>query len=236
MIWEGEEQIFMLIIAVILAIILGIVQFFDEYIIQSCGSYYVHVLSFSAGISTTYLFLHLVPKFSLTVVETGELFFLTLLVGFIFIHLVEKYIYQHNTDDIIDRSLEHMNQSISSFYHIILGFVIFDFAQQGLIDTVLLFIPILIFTAVSTLPLRRHSTSLIKFFGSQSTLVGVILAFAFFDVIQGTFQLVFLGFVIGGLLFSVIRHSIPQGKEGKPLFFIIGVIVYTPIVLFILFL
>ena len=226
----------MLILAITLAVVLGIVQFFDEYIIQNSGRYYVHVLSFSAGISVTYIFLHLFPHFSQTVIETTELLFLSLLFGFIFIHLVEKYIYQHSSDETIDNQLEHVNQSTSVFYHVILGFVIFDFAEQGVIEALLLFVPILIFTAVSTLPLRSHSKPVIKLIGSQSTLLGVILAFLFIDMIQGFIQIALIGFVIGGLLFSVIRHSLPKGKEGKPLFFIIGVLVYTPIVLYTLFL
>ncbi|MFO7677380.1 MAG: hypothetical protein R6V50_03235 [Thermoplasmatota archaeon] len=226
----------MVILSMLLALLLGIVQFFDEYIIQSYGRYYVSILSFSAGVSVTYVFLHLLPQFSIAVVESNQLLFLALLFGFIFIHLVEKYIYQHSSDEIIDNRLEHVNQSISVIYHIILGFVIFEFAQHGLIDAFLLFIPILIFTAVSTLPLRRHSNSIIKFFGSQATLFGVILAFGFVDIIQKNIQNAFIGFVIGGLIFSVIRHSLPKDKQGKPLLFILGVIIYAPIVLYTQFL
>ena len=40
-----------------------------------------------------------------------------------------------------------------------------------------------------------------------------------------------LGIVIGGLFFSVIRHSLPMGKEGKPLFFIVGIVIYAPIII-----
>jgi hypothetical protein len=225
----------MVILAVILALALGIVQFFDEFIIQSCGRYYVSILSFSAGVSVTYVFLHLLPHFSLAAVQSDEFLFLFLLFGFIFIHLVEKYIYQHSSNEIIDNRLEHVNQSTSVIYHVILGFVIYDFAQQGVIDALLLFIPILIFTAVSTLPLRRHSNSLIKFFGSQSTLFGVILAYSFVDIIQKNVQNALIGFVIGGLVFSVIRHSLPKDKDGKPLLFILGVIIYASIVLYIQF-
>ena len=31
--------------------------------------------------------------------------------------------------------------------------------------------------------------------------------------------------------FSVIRHSIPIGTEGKPLFFVIVILIYSPIVI-----
>ncbi len=225
----------MLILAAILAFTLGIIQFFSEQIVQTCGKYYTHVLSFSAGISITYVFVDLFPRFSTDVVNTNQFLFVTVLIGFIFIHLIEKYVYQHSSDQMISNRLSSLNQFTSVFYHVVLGIVIFGFSEEGVIKTLLLFIPIAIFTGVSTLPVERHSSSLIHFFVSLSTLAGVIIASVFFSIIQGFVLIGLIGFVIGGLLFSVIRHSIPQAKDGKPIIFMIGVIVYTPIVLWTFF-
>ncbi len=151
---------------------------------------------------------------------------------FIFIPLIEKYVYQHSSDDLVDGRLETINQFTSVFYHVVLGIVIFDFSEQNLFKVLLLFVPIVIFTAVRTLPVRHHSSGFVRFFVSLSTLAGVFLAWLLYDAIQGIVQLTLVGFVIGGLLFSVIRHSIPHGKEGKPLYFISGVALYTPIILY----
>lgn len=226
----------MLVLAAILAFVLALVQFFSEQIIDTCRKYYTHVISFSAGISVTYVFVDLFPRFSTEVVETNQFLFVTVLVGFIFVHLIEKYVYQHSIDNLVDDRIEVINQLLSIVYHIVLGIVIFDFSEESVLQALLLFVPIVIFTGVSTLPVRQHSSSLIRFLVSLSTLAGVIMAWALFDHIQGVILSGLIGFVIGGLLFSVIRHSIPWGKEGKPFFFIIGVAVYTPIVLWILFL
>lgn len=226
----------MLVLAAILAIVLALVQFFSEQLIDTCGKYYTHVISFSAGISVTYVFVDLFPRFSTGVVETNQFLFVTVLIGFIFVHLIEKYVYQHSTDTLVDNRLEGINQLISVVYHIVLGIVIFDFSEESVLQALLLFVPIVIFTGVSTLPVRQHSSSVIRFLVSLSTLAGVFLAWLLVDYIQSPIQSGLIGFVIGGLLFSVIRHSIPQGKEGKPFFFIVGVIIYTPIVLLVLFL
>ncbi len=226
----------MLVLAAILAIVLALVQFFSEQLIDTCGKYYTHVISFSAGISVTYVFVDLFPRFSTGVVETNQFLFVTVLIGFIFVHLIEKYVYQHSTDTLVDNRLEGINQLISVVYHIVLGIVIFDFSEESVLQALLLFVPIVIFTGVSTLPVRQHSSSVIRFLVSLSTLAGVFLAWLLVDYIQSPIQSGLIGFVIGGLLFSVIRHSIPQGKEGKPFFFIVGVIIYTPIVLLALFL
>jgi len=226
----------MIVIAVLLALILGFVHFFSVQIVKVCGKYYTHILSFSAGISVTYVFVDLFPRFSLNAVETNQFLFITVLFGFIFIHLIEKYVYQHSTDDIINNRLELINQVISSFYHVVIGIVIFDFGKESVVNAFVLFIPIVIFTGVSILPVRSHSSVVVRFFVSVSTLFGVVIAWMFFDLIQGMFQIAIVGFVIGVLLFSVIRHAIPHGNEGKPFIFISGVIVYSPIVLWALLL
>jgi hypothetical protein len=199
----------MIFLAIILAIILGLVQFFSKDIVRKCGKYYIHFLSFSAGISITYVFVHLFPHFSREVVKTNQYIFFSLLIGFIFVHLIEKYIYQHSSIDKIDNRLGVINQFTSVIYHIILGFVIFDFAEESLENVFLLFIPIIIFTAVRTFPVRTPSSIIIRLVGSLSTLIGIGLAWILFDTIQGGIQIGLIGFVIGGLLFSVIRHSIP---------------------------
>jgi hypothetical protein len=226
----------MIVLAIVLAFILGLVQFFSEQIVDTCGRFYTHVLSLSAGISVAYIFVDLFPHFSINVVETNEFLFISLLVGFIFIHLLEKYVYQHSSDLQVDTRLSMINQFTSIFYHMVLGFVIFDFSKNSVEQALLLFVPIVIFTGVSTLPVRQHSSYLIRFVVSLSTLFGVLVACLFFDSVHKYFQIGLVGFVIGGLLFSVIRHSIPQGKEGKPFIFMIGVLIYTPIILWILFL
>ena len=49
-------------IPILLAMILGFVQYFGENIYKGCGRYYKHVISFSAGVAITYLFLELFPQ------------------------------------------------------------------------------------------------------------------------------------------------------------------------------
>jgi len=87
----------------------------------------------------------------------------------------------------------------------------------------------LFYTAVSTLPVDKTKFMAIRFVLSMSTLLGVLFA-SFVNIIPMIYYAL-LGTVIGILLFTIIRHSIPSGKEGKPLSFTIGVIVYTLIII-----
>jgi hypothetical protein len=61
----------------------------------------------------------------------------------------------------------------------------------------------------------------------------VLFAHFFPALIDPSTYFSLLGFVIGALTFTVTRHSIPERKEGKPLFFMIGAIIYS-ILLFLL--
>lgn len=220
-----------IIISLLLAILIGVAQFLSEEMEQFLGNYYTQVISFAAGISITYLFLDLLPHYSLQVVQQTELLFLSLLFGFIFVHLIEKYLYQHSKQQQLEKNLAEVNLATSFSYHFILGIIIVDFIQQSLDQAILFFIPILIFTAVSTLPVRLHFNVKWNIFVSSATVLGVIIALFFSQQIPTVIFNALLGFVIGALLFSVIRHSLPPGKKGKPLFFVIGVLVYTPIIL-----
>jgi len=217
-------------IAIILAIILGVVQYFGENIYKACGRYYKHAISFSAGVAITYLFLDLFPFFSFRVNNTNRFLFIFLLVGFVIFHIVEKYFYQHTKEGLIKKRLVIENQVVSFLYHFMIGIIILDFSIQGLQEVIIFFIPIVIYTAISNLPISKPSSNKINLIVSSSTLLGVLFASIIYINISIEIKISLLGIVIGGLFFSVIRHSIPIGKEGKPLYFIIGVIIYTLII------
>lgn len=221
----------LIILVIILSIILGVVQYFGEKIYKVCGRYYKHIISFSAGLAITYLFLDLFPSFSENVINTNQFLFIFLLVGFVLIHLVEKYFYQHSKEGIIEKRLGIENQVTSFMYHFLLGIIFVDFSRQGLKELMVLFIPIVIFTAVSTLPVRQHPSNKINFIVSLSTLLGVLFAGFVYSNITIEVRTALLGVIIGILFFTVIRHSLPMGKEGKPLFFVIGILAYAPIII-----
>ena len=217
-------------IAIILAIILGVVQYLGEKISKACGRYYKNAISFSAGVAITYLFLDLFPFFSFEVNDTNRFLFIFLLIGFVIFHLVEKYLYQHTKEGLIEKRLGIENQIVSFLYHFIIGIIILDFSILGLKEVILFFIPIAIYTAISSLPISKTSSNKIKLIASLSTLLGVLFAGIIYSSISIEIKISLLGIIIGGLFFSVIRHSIPIGKDGKPTYFISGVVIYTIII------
>jgi hypothetical protein len=220
-----------LIIAVVMAIFIGAAQFSSEAIVRIFGRHYSRATSLSAGISITYLFLDLIPHFSGRAVDISRFLFLSLLAGFLVIHLVEKYIYRHSPAEEAGKQIGYENQIISFCYHFILGIIIVDFAGENLRDAILLFIPVFIFTSVNTLPVTSHPDRKINAAVSLSTLLGVLFAGLIYGPVGETVHNALLGFVIGAILFSAVRHSIPPGAEGEPLYFFLGVAGYAPIII-----
>jgi zinc transporter ZupT len=66
---------------------------------------------------------------------------------------------------------------------------------------------------------------------SGSTLLGVLVAEIF--VIPGIIYFILLSFVSGGLLHVAIREAIPHEKQSRPLYFLLGVVIYTALIIFL---
>jgi len=217
-------------ISVIFGIIMGFFHYFSEVILYKLERHSVSLLSFSAGISITYLFLILFPEFSKHAAESSKFVFLALLAGFVVFHVIEKYIYQHSPKRKRLREIAVEDSIISFIYHFIVGMILVSFANQGFSQGLLFFIPVLFFTAVNTLPVDMTKSKIVKVVLASSTLLGILFARFVYTEMSLIVYLTLLGFIVGALSFTVIRHSIPFGKKGKPLYFILGVIIYSTII------
>lgn len=188
--------------------------------------YYQKILSFSAGISITYVLLELFPTFTEVALNITKFLFVTILFGFIIHHLIEKEIYLHNRKHELMKLLS-MEENIFSFiYHIILGIILVTLYRGNPVDGVLAFIPILTFTLASTLPMASHPTRKKALFMSSSTVIGTVLALLWKTIpIELEFSLI--GLATGVLLYTVIRHHIPFGRKGRIGYFTLGFTLYA---------
>lgn len=221
-------------IAVLFGMIMSIVHYFSEQIgikFKKCSG---ELVSFSAGLSIAYIFLSLFPEFSYGVSQENRLLFVSILFGFAMLHLIEKYTYQHSPKAKILKKLALEDSAISFIYHFIIGMIIVSFFNKNFSDGLLFFVPVMFYTAVSTLPVDMTKSKIVKVILASSTTLGVLFSlFVYGSSMHRLAYLLLLGFIIGALCFTVIRHSLPKGKKGKPLFFIIGVIIYS-IIIFLL--
>jgi hypothetical protein len=219
-------------IALVFGVVMAVVHYFSESLAQGFKQERADLMSFSAGVSISYLFLHLLPDFSRGVTEYNEYIFLSILAGFVSIHLTEKYIYKHATKDKRRRELALEDSIVSFMYHLMVGIIItVSLAESTLYETVLFFAPILLYTGVSTLPVDAPKSKLARAALSVSTLIGIIIGMVFMTGISQTMYLALLGVVIGILTYTTIRHGIPSGTQGTPIFFFLGVLMYSAIIM-----
>ncbi|MFO8132821.1 MAG: hypothetical protein R6U10_02640 [Thermoplasmatota archaeon] len=211
--------------------IISLTQFFSEHICSRCRHHTTTITSLSAGIAVSYLFLGLFPEFVSEVQHTERWLYVFTLLGFALLHLVEKYIYQHSAPRAVTTRLERENSAVSFIYHFIVGVVIVDLTAMGFADGLLFVVPIALYTALGTLPERISPERALHVTLSLAPLLGVVAAVALQDLITTSVSAALLGFVVGALTFTVIRHTIPFGRDGLPLWFIAGMVLYAPLVL-----
>lgn len=210
----------------IFAIVIAVTYYYTNRFKIKHRVYSQKILSFAAGVSITYVLLELFPAFTEVALSISKLLFVSILLGFIAHHLIEKEIYKHNRDHELIKLLTLEENIFSFVYHIILGIVLVTFAKESTIEGVLAFVPILTFTLVSTLPMAPHPTKIKTLFMSSSTIIGALLALLW-EKIPLWLEFSLIGLATGVLLYTVIRHHIPFGRKGRIGYFTLGFVLYS---------
>ena len=215
-------------------VISGLTQYFNEKLLKILHKYRISLISFAAGLSSSYLFLLLLPE-----VYNGFLFlkqytFLILFAGFISIHISEKYIYKHVKKIKIKHDVRTVHHITFFFYHFIIGIILVTLLQQSFREGFLFFIPIWLHTTISSIALTEiykkiKQKSFSKILLSASTLLGIIVALLF--MIPTFIHYALLSLITGALTYIVIKDLTPKGKQGSLNMFIIGVIAYSLIII-----
>jgi hypothetical protein len=214
-------------IDILFGLIIGIGHYLNEAFLVKYEKHRPKLISFSAGIAVSYLFLNLFPEFSKGVTQNSIFFFV--LGAFTVSVVIEKFIYKYGVREKIMKELVLEDITTSFVYHFIVGLVIAHFVLQGTFEGVLFFIPIFLYTTLGTMPVGVPSHKLTKIILASSTLLGVIASRFIKTTISADFAL--LGIVVGVLAHSVIRHSIPSGKQGEPWYFLLGAAIYSIVII-----
>ncbi len=216
--------------AFLLSLILASVHFFSEKYAEHVKKFHMQTISFSAGLFLGLIFLYLLPEFFNGMYHVGESIFLLMLAGFVSLHLGEKYVYQH-----IVNKKEQMKDLASihalGFFvnHFLVGITLFlAFSIEGILSGFLIFIPLLLHTFSSSLSLNDIDKTFNKkllagFLLPMSPVFGVLAAYAL-NLTPYLYHLLF-SFVLGAMLYIAVRDTLPRGQSGKPLLFLIGVLV-----------
>lgn len=217
----------------ILALILSITHFFSKKISKRIEKYHTNIVSFSAGIFITIIFIFLLPE----VIQGYNIVnvYLIMLVGFVLFHITEKYLYQHvKNKKVLMKDLAELH--ILGFFidHFVIGIIlVLIFSIQKQLDYIL-FIPFFLHTVSSSLSLEhideKSKTNINKIILASSTFIGALFATAL-RLNEVLFYSLF-SLTIGMLFYIAIRDMLPKDKVGDPLSFLIGVIITLMFVLF----
>ena len=220
-------------LALVLGLILAIVHYFSENIEPTDPASRHKLVSFVAGISITYIFVLLLPEVYRGIESLHEFLFLFILSGFACFHLIEKHIYQHESKEVLHEELRIAHSSMFFFYHLIIGILLVELVNINVLSGILFFVPIVFHVAVSSASLKGIHISIrdrimLKIVLSCSTLLGVLIAYVF--IVPSNILHALLGFIVGSLLYVVIRDSMPKETGGKAIYFVLGVVVYAIII------
>jgi len=223
----------------VLPILFGLILVIAHYISQRLNiqhdAHRMKIISFTAGIFITYLILHMLPQLYVNNLFLNRISLLSVLIGFSFFHTIEKYIYQHESGDRLKMDLKSVHEFLLFLYYVVVGIVLVSITQLNIVNGILLFIPILLFTALSTVSLKQvheimTSKKITKTVLSISALFGALIGI-FLDINIVIYDALF-GFVVGSMLYVIVVESLPKEREGNPLFFILGLVLYTIIISF----
>jgi hypothetical protein len=212
-----------IVIIIIIAVVMGLTDFFGHKISSLIGEHRDAVLSFSAGLLISLLFLILVPDVIINGVT--EILFLFMLVGFLLMHLVEKYIYRHVThkQELLEdlKILHIIGFGLDNF---LVGFIIASLVELDFSVIITLAVPLFLQMLTSSISLDSIDTRLndkySKIILSVLPLSGAILGI----VLELEYLLTnyILAFVLGILFYMIIRDVLPQGRKGSAVLFFAG--------------
>jgi hypothetical protein len=221
-----------MLLPIVLGAALAVIHYFSEKFRLVERMHKMKFVSFTGGVFITYLVLHLLPSLFVGDLLLNRISLVFVLVGFSFFHLLEKFIYRHKTknQEELRKELKEIHSIAFFIYHFIIGIVLAGILGRSETAGFLFFIPLLFITGMSSVSLkgihgRIRQKSAVKIVLSVSTLLGILVSL-FFPVTPAISSIL-LGFVTGALLFIVIVDSIPKERKGEPVFFILGVALYS---------
>lgn len=219
-----------MVIGHILALILSVVDFLTEGLFSKASPNKMRFISISAGVSVSYIFLILLPEIYSGAMNISKLLFLGILFGFGVFHIIEKFIRQNFTGPELRKEHRLIHSSTSFVYFFVVGFLLVKLAENdGSLSAVLLFIPITLHIIIDSLPRRHTKKHYLRVLSASSPFLGAVAA-SFINIGE-IGNVILLGVVGGALLYTVIRESLPRDREGKPLYFITGLLLFTVVIL-----
>lgn len=214
-----------IVLAIIFGTILFLISYFSEELEIRNPVSKSQAKSFAGGIAITYIFMELIP--TSIPQKNGEAFFFFILLGFSTFHLLEKYIYKHAEGKKLKEELREEHALLFAGYHILFGVLLMFFLREQLVTGILLFIPAVLMSLLSSASLRHmyeplRTKKIIKILAALTPLIGIFIGY--YLPLNLVIYQILAGIIAGSLIHLVVRDIIPKTRQGYSFFFAMGVI------------
>jgi len=221
-----------MISAYLYAFILSIVHFLGEELDKWTSSHELRVISFTTGITVTYVFLHLLPQFHQLTLNAADSIFIFPLIGFSSFYLAEQYVEKTRTGDKIWEDYKEIHSTFFFVYHTALGMLVAYFLTEPELSSTLFFLPILLHTGVSSFSLSELNEDIvdnifIKIIISGAPLLGVFLYRS--SLVYPSNFLAIFGAVTGMFFYIAISDGLPEDSDTCLYSYMIGTLLYLGI-------
>jgi len=148
---------------------------------------------------------------------------------------LEKYIAKSDINgDQMRKDYAEIHLGFLILYHSTLGYLIAFILSENTVSGLLFFVPILLHVAVSSLSISElhekfTSKTSVKALSSLAPMAGVLVYM--FELISQSLFVPIFGTAIGMFFYVGVRDSIPNGDKGRPLEYLLGILLYLGVVL-----
>ncbi len=186
------------------------------------------VQSIAAGLSVGYVFLILLPEISRLGQETRIETMAVTLLGFVFFHALLKFVFRARNLKKKHFLLDEIHLLAVGVYHFVLTFSLTELLKNNLVEGFVLLFLIAIHNALSEISYHElhheENKSLKTPTIFLTTMAGALVpAFGFVSPLM---RVLMFSFTAGAIIYIAIREELPEGKQGNPLFFILGALFF----------
>ncbi|MBD3310006.1 hypothetical protein GF351_02195 [Candidatus Woesearchaeota archaeon] len=225
-----------MILPIVFAVLIAIAHYWSDRFCKVCREFGEQMFSFVAGIATVYVFLGLYPEFYRQARFLSPYAMTSVLLGFAVLYVVDKEIYRKTSRSERRFDLEMAHGVGLMAYYLVVGIALYRLTEVSVRSGVLFFIPVFIYSGISAMSLyglrltdaRKTELSYLEMMQGFCVLAGAFIAQFFF--IPSSFMIYLVGLVAGILTYVVFRDMLPKGKQGEPLYFVVGGAIYLVLI------
>jgi len=190
--------------------------------------FHIELLSFGAGLMVGIFFLEILPQITVGETYLSHFIYMTFLVGFVLIHVLEKLVYQRAAGEKeFAKEKTRFEAAGLAAYGLLVGVIIAVFFEAYGDLAYFIFAPFFV-RAFALSVSSRHineeiGSRLNRVLQSMGPLVGTLVGL--FLIANKTQLFLVFSMTMGFIFYIVIRDMIPIGKEGKPAYFVAGILI-----------